>query len=224
MPALFEALSAARRDGETTLSAGVQRCLLGAVMRARRGRGDVVRRRYGLTTCTAAELFGAAAPPNPYDATWNGATLAGERWALGILLFAAALYDINVSRWPWARSPGSGWPCRWPWPRAASCIWCARGRGLGAFRNRAASVFWRLARVRLAAEAFSYLMLCGIAGEPLKVVLLNDRVDPREATAAVALERLAYMIGTTIIVDIGPRSRSCCCRSPASGLVSSARS
>ena len=63
--------------------------------------------------------------------------------------------------------------------------------------------FLRLARVRLAAEAFSYLTLRGIAGEPLKVVLLSDRVDPREATAAVALERLAYLIGTTVIVGIG---------------------
>jgi phosphatidylglycerophosphate synthase len=63
--------------------------------------------------------------------------------------------------------------------------------------------FLRLARVRLAAEAFSYLTLRGIAGEPLKVVLLADRVQPREATAAVALERLAYLVGTTVIVGIG---------------------
>src|SRR5690606_1139273 len=63
--------------------------------------------------------------------------------------------------------------------------------------------FLHLARVRLAAEAFSYLTLRGIAGEPLKVVLLNGRVDTREATAAVALERLAYMVGTAIIVGIG---------------------
>ena len=63
--------------------------------------------------------------------------------------------------------------------------------------------------MRLAAEAFSYLTLRGIAGEPLKVVLLGDRVDAREATAAVALERIAYLIGTTIIVGdrIGPGDR-----------------
>jgi phosphatidylglycerophosphate synthase len=63
--------------------------------------------------------------------------------------------------------------------------------------------FLRLARVRLAAEAFSYLTLRGIAGEPLKVVLLTDSIDAREATAAVALERLAYLVGTTIIVGAG---------------------
>ena len=50
---------------------------------------------------------------------------------------------------------------------------------------------------------FSYLTLRGIAGEPLKVVLLADSIDPREATAAVALERLAYLVGTTIIVGVG---------------------
>ncbi len=57
--------------------------------------------------------------------------------------------------------------------------------------------------MRLSAEAFSYLTLRGIAGEPLKVVLLGDRVDPRQATAAVALERIAYLVGTTVIVGIG---------------------
>jgi len=51
--------------------------------------------------------------------------------------------------------------------------------------------------VRLAAEAFSYLTLRGIAGEPLKVVLLGDAIDARQATAAVALERIAYLIVTT---------------------------
>jgi hypothetical protein len=55
----------------------------------------------------------------------------------------------------------------------------------------------------MAAEAVSYVTIRGVAGEPLKVVLLADDVDPREATAAVALERLAYTIGTTVIVGIG---------------------
>ena len=35
------------------------------------------------------------------------------------------------------------------------------------------------------------------------MVLLADSVDPRDATAAVALERIAYIVGTTIIVGIG---------------------
>lgn len=70
------------------------------------------------------------------------------------------------------------------------------------FRPPRTVTFARLARVRLAAEAFSYLTLRGITGEPLKVVLLSDDVDAREATAAVALERLAYMVGTTLIVGL----------------------
>src|SRR5581483_3969903 len=44
--------------------------------------------------------------------------------------------------------------------------------------------------------------LRGIAGEPLKVVLLAPDVDSRQATAAVALERVAYTVGTTIIVGV----------------------
>ena len=127
------------------------------------------------------------------------------RWGaltVGILLFAAALYYINVETaletiqrlglalplallfsglWHLART--WAWACCFPQPRQVG--------------------FFRLARVRFAAEAFSYLTLRGIAGEPLKVVLLNDRVDPRQATAAVALERIAYMVGTTLIVGVG---------------------
>lgn len=127
------------------------------------------------------------------------------RWgalALGVVLFSVALSYINfrtalgtlehlgialplallfsglwhlVRTWAWAWS--------FPQPRTVS--------------------FVRLARVRLAAEAFSYLTLRGIAGEPLKVVLLDDLVDPRQATAAVALERIAYLVGTTLIVGVG---------------------
>src|SRR5688572_28278976 len=127
------------------------------------------------------------------------------RWGalgLGIVLFLAALYyiDLNLAvgtirrlgfalplallfsgLWHVART--WAWACCFPQPRTVS--------------------FLRLARVRLAAEAFSYLTLRGIAGEPLKVVFLGDRVGDRERTAAVALERLAYLVGTTVIVGVG---------------------
>ena len=127
------------------------------------------------------------------------------RWgalAIGILLFAAALYYINVENAVTTiRRLGVALPLAllfsglWHLARTWAWSWC--------FPDRQQVSFWRLARVRLAAEAFSYLTLRGIAGEPLKVVLLNDRVDARAATAAVALERLAYMIGTMVIVGIG---------------------
>ncbi|MBS1817668.1 MAG: flippase-like domain-containing protein [Acidobacteria bacterium] len=61
----------------------------------------------------------------------------------------------------------------------------------------------RLFRVRLAAEAVSYVTVRGVAGEPLKVVLLRGESDAATATAAVALERLAYIVMTTLLVGVG---------------------
>ena len=122
--------------------------------------------------------------------------------ALGVLLFSGALYYINfntavgtIKRLGLALPLAIFFSAVWHLARTWAWSWCFP-------RPRTVS-FARLARVRLAAEAFSYLTLRGIAGEPLKVVLLGDRVDARQATAAVALERLAYMVGTTIIVGIG---------------------
>jgi phosphatidylglycerophosphate synthase len=122
--------------------------------------------------------------------------------ALGIALFACALYYTNVGTTletvrrlgiavPLALLLGGVWHLTrtWAW---ATCF--PQPRQVG---------FLRLARVRLSAEAFSYLTFRGLAGEPLKVMLLSGSVDARQATAAVALERLAYLIGTTIIVGAG---------------------
>ena len=122
--------------------------------------------------------------------------------AVGVILFAAALYYINISiAVGTIRKLGVALPLAiavsglWHLARTWAWAWC--------FPQPREVSFLRLFRVRLAAEAFSYLTLRGIAGEPLKIVLLNDRVRTRDATAAVALERLAYMIVTTIIVGIG---------------------
>ena len=127
------------------------------------------------------------------------------RWgalAVGVLLFSITLYYINFRTAFWTiRHLGVALPLAllfsglWHLVRTWAWAWCfPRPRRVG---------FARLMRVRLAAEAFSYLTLRGIAGEPLKVVLLGDSVDAREATAAVALERIAYLVGTTIIVGVG---------------------
>ena len=127
------------------------------------------------------------------------------RWGalgVGVLLFFGTLYYINFRlAFGTIRQLGMGLPLAllfsglWHLARTWAWAWCFP-------RPRQVS-FWRLARVRLSAEAFSYLTLRGIAGEPLKVVLLADRVDARQATAAVALERLAYLVGTTVIVGVG---------------------
>ncbi len=127
------------------------------------------------------------------------------RWgalAVGILLFFGTLYYINFRlAFGTIRRLGIALPLAlvfsglWHLARTWAWAWC--------FPQPRTVSFARLARVRLAAEAFSYLTLRGIAGEPLKVVLLGDTVDARQATAAVALERVAYLIGTTIIVGVG---------------------
>ncbi len=127
------------------------------------------------------------------------------RWGalvVGVLLFSITLYYINFrTAFGTIRHLGVALPLAllfsglWHLARTWAWAWC--------FPQPRRVSFGRLARVRLAAEAFSYLTLRGIAGEPLKVVLLGDTVDAREATAAVALERIAYLIGTTIIVGIG---------------------
>jgi phosphatidylglycerophosphate synthase len=62
--------------------------------------------------------------------------------------------------------------------------------------------FARAFRVRLAAEAFSFVTIRGVAGEPLKVVLLERDVAPAVAAAAVALERAAYLLITAVIVGL----------------------
>ena len=122
--------------------------------------------------------------------------------AIGIVLFFAALYYINfelaavtIRRLGLALPLALFFSGLWHLVRTWAWSWC--------FPQPRTVSFLRLARVRLAAEAFSYLTLRGIAGEPLKVVLLADRVSTRDATAAVALERLAYLVGTTVIVGIG---------------------
>ena len=130
------------------------------------------------------------------------ALISAGALAVGTALFLGTLYYIDVQLvFDAGRRLAAAFACAvlasglWHLARTVAWAWCFR-------RPRPVS-FARLARVRLAAEAFSYLTLRGIAGEPLKIVLLDGEIDAREATAAVALERLAYLVGTTLIVGIG---------------------
>src|SRR4051795_7728052 len=122
--------------------------------------------------------------------------------AIGVALFCGALYYVNfrlaagiIRRLGPALPMALVFSGLWHLARTWAWAYC--------FPQPRSVSFARLARVRLAAEAFSYLTLRGIAGEPLKVVLLGDSIDSREATAAVALERIAYLIVTTWIVGVG---------------------
>ncbi|HEV3484461.1 MAG TPA: hypothetical protein VG106_03570, partial [Vicinamibacterales bacterium] len=96
--------------------------------------------------------------------------------AVGVVLFFATLYYINFrTAFGTIRQLGLALPLAllasglWHLARTWAWAWC--------FPQPRTVSFRRLVRVRLAAEAFSYLTLRGIAGEPLKVVLLGDRVD-----------------------------------------------
>jgi uncharacterized protein (TIRG00374 family) len=62
--------------------------------------------------------------------------------------------------------------------------------------------FWRLFRVRLAADAVSYFTIRGLASEPLRVVLLLDRVPAEASTASTILERTAMGVMSVILVGI----------------------
>ena len=122
--------------------------------------------------------------------------------ALGGLLFAGTLYYVDVDLLlATGRRLGVALPLAllasgvWHLTRTFAWWWC--------FEERASVPFWRLARVRIAAEAFSYLTIAGVAGEPLKVVMLGDRVPVRDSAAAVALERVAFIIATALIVGAG---------------------
>src|SRR5687767_9979096 len=60
--------------------------------------------------------------------------------------------------------------------------------------------FGRLFRVRLSADAVSYFTVRGLASEPLRVVLLLDRVPAAASTASTILERTAMGVMSVILV------------------------
>jgi len=71
-----------------------------------------------------------------------------------------------------------------------------------AFPDDARPAFSRLFRVRLATDAISFFTVRGITGEPLKVILLYDRVSPPVTAAAITLERLAFAVMSLVIAGI----------------------
>ena len=61
--------------------------------------------------------------------------------------------------------------------------------------------YWRIFRVRLAADGVGYFTIRGVASEPLRVVLLMGRVSPVISAAASVLERTA--MGIMSVVGVG---------------------
>ncbi len=61
--------------------------------------------------------------------------------------------------------------------------------------------YWRVFRVRLAADGVGYFTIRGVASEPLRVVLLMGRVPPVVSAAASVLERTA--MGIMSVVGVG---------------------
>ena len=120
---------------------------------------------------------------------------------LGVALFIFTLFYIDLEETvesarqlglalPVILIPGTVWHLlrTWGWSIA--------------FPDNQRPAITRLFRVRLAADAIGFFTVRGVAGEPLKVLLLYDRVAPEVSTAAIALERLAFAVMGTAIAGV----------------------
>jgi hypothetical protein len=118
--------------------------------------------------------------------------------AVGAVLFFVSLRYINLAdtiddvirlgfAFPAILVPGCVWHFlrTWGW-------WIA-------FPDNARPSFTRLFRVRLAADAISFFTVRGLTGEPLKVVLLYDRIPPAVSAAAIAVERTAFAVMAIVV-------------------------
>jgi hypothetical protein len=118
--------------------------------------------------------------------------------AIGAVLFFVSLRYINLAdtiddvlrlglAFPAILLPGCAWHFlrTWGW-------WVA-------FPDHARPAFTRLFRVRLAADAISFFTVRGLTGEPLKVVLLYDRIPPAVTAAAIAVERTAFAVMAIVV-------------------------
>lgn len=118
--------------------------------------------------------------------------------AIGALLFLVSLRYINLAEtfedvrrlglaFPLMLLPGVAWHLlrTWGWQIA--------------FPDNARPSFSRLFRVRLAADAISFFTVRGLTGEPLKVVLLYDRIPAAVTAAAITLERTAFAVMAIVV-------------------------
>jgi uncharacterized protein (TIRG00374 family) len=127
--------------------------------------------------------------------TWISRVAIG----VGVALFAVTLWSIDREATlaearqlgallPIVLLPSAGWHLL----RTLGWYWC--------FPVESRPTFWRIFRVRLAADAVSYFTIRGLASEPLRVVLLLDRVPAAVSTAATLLERTAMGVMSVVLV------------------------
>jgi uncharacterized protein (TIRG00374 family) len=120
---------------------------------------------------------------------------------IGILLFILTLFYVDLAETidsakrlgfalPVILVPGTVWHLLRTWGWAV------------AFPDASRPAFTRLFRVRLAADAIGFFTVRGIAGDPLKIFLLYDRVPPEVTTASVALERLAFAVISIVMAGL----------------------
>ena len=118
----------------------------------------------------------------------------------GVVLFAATLLTVDRAQTlrearqlgfllPIVMLPSFGWHLL----RAAG--WCV------CFPTEQRPTFWRVFRVRLAADGVAYFTIRGVASEPLRVVLLLGHVPATVSAAASVLERTA--MGIMSVVGVG---------------------
>lgn len=119
--------------------------------------------------------------------------------AIGGLLFLMTMYFIDWDETlresrriglllPLVLAPSGLWHLL----RTLGWFWC--------FPRETRPGFWRLFRVRLAADGVAYFTIRGLASEPLRVVLLLDRAPATASTASTILERTAMGVMSVVLV------------------------
>jgi hypothetical protein len=120
---------------------------------------------------------------------------------VGVALFAYTMLGIDRDETllearrlgvllPLVLLPSIGWHAL----RAAGWYVC--------FPREERPTYWRVFRVRLAADGVGYFTIRGVASEPLRVVLLMGHVSPVVSAAASVLERTAMGIMSVLGVGI----------------------
>lgn len=120
---------------------------------------------------------------------------------VGLVLFVITMLGLDrAETMIQARSLGAALPIvllpglAWHILRAAGWYLC--------FPREGRPGYWRIFRVRLAADGVGYFTIRGVASEPLRVVMLMGHVSPVISAAATVLERTAMGIMSVLGVGV----------------------